>query len=700
MKAINRPFINIINGNTQFVIPVFQRDYSWTDAQCDQLWHDIVHIADHDSTHGHFLGSVVCISTGDSAPGFTQWLLIDGQQRLTTLTILLTALRDHIREEGWKSPKPDGPTPERIEGLFLKNSYEQGNRRYKLVLRRHDQETLRALVDQDELPAEVSERVKENYEAFREGLLEQDPNLIYTGISRLVIVDVTLDRGVDDPQLIFESLNSTGIDLSQSDLIRNFLLMRLPEKQQTGLYEAYWSKIETFFRGSEHTFDGFIRDYLALKTKAKKQAKAEEIYRAFREAFDDLKGQAGGLEPLLADMLRFGRYHAAFSMGGNVFPEVTDALTNLRKLVDVPAPLVMRLFECYAQAGKLSAKSFNEALGLIESYVFRRAICGEQTRGYWQVFANLAYQIDEEKPVESLQVGLYRLRETVYAYPSGEEFHASLQDRDIYGLRVCKFLLDRLENHGSKEATDTSSYSIEHILPQNEKLPAAWKKMLGADWHQVQKTWLHRLGNLTLTGYNQKYSDLPFQKKKTIKNGFAESAVRLNKYVRERSRWTATEIKQRGKLLAEKALKIWPDLEADADAVKAADKAELQERAAKSDINKVSMSAHAKKLFGFLRARLRERIPQAVELAETKSVTYHAPNFFLEVLPRKHRLVLLLDLEYGEVDDPTGVAQDATEWKFFTNAQYETGVCVRVAEKEDVEGAMPIILQAHTLVNS
>src|SRR3954462_7321379 len=265
MKAIDRPFTKIINGTTQFVIPVFQRDYSWSEPHCEQLWRDVLHIASDATERGHFLGSFVYISTGDTSAGFTRWLLIDGQQRLTTLTLLLAALRDHIAEENWTGPE-DGPTAKRIDAYFLKNLQEDGDRQHKLVLRRHDQAGLRAIIDKAPLRAMPSERITENYEFFRERLTEAEPAEVYRGIGRLVVVDVTLDRGLDNPQLIFESLNSTGIDLSQSDLIRNFILMSLPEKEQTRLYETYWSKMENLFRGSERAFDSFMRDFIALRT--------------------------------------------------------------------------------------------------------------------------------------------------------------------------------------------------------------------------------------------------------------------------------------------------------------------------------------------------------------------------------------------------------------------------------------------------
>jgi uncharacterized protein with ParB-like and HNH nuclease domain/predicted transport protein len=698
MKAIDRPFTKIINGTTQFVIPVFQRDYSWTETQCEQLWKDVLLIASDPTSRGHFMGSVVYVSTGDNSAGFTRWLLIDGQQRVTTLTLLLAALRDHIVDSKWKGSE-NSPTAKRIEAYFLKNVEEEGNRLHKLVLRRHDQETLRAILDAKEFPLNSSERIRENYEFFREQVAMVDPDDVYRGLDRLIVVDVTLDRGMDDPQLIFESLNSTGIDLSQSDLIRNYILMRLPEKQQTELYDSYWSKLESLFRGSEKTFDAFLRDYLAFKTNTSKQEKADEIYQAFRRNFTALQESCGGLEALLAEMLRFGRYHAAFSIGTPLVADLTDDLARLRRLVDVPALLVMRLFDCHDRCKSLTTNQFREAIHAIESFVFRRAICGEQTRSYWQIFANLAYRIDEQKPLEDLRVGLARQRDA-YRFPSDADFRRELLLRDIYGLRVCGYLLDRLENHGSKEPTNTSGYTIEHIMPQNEKLPEEWQVMLGKEWKKIQATWLHRLGNLSLTGYNSTYSDRPFDEKKTIPGGFNESSVRLNKFVREQSHWTPTEIEQRSQLLADRALEIWPALEVDSAAIEQAKQAELRELAERRDVAKVPMSAAARELFEKLRPRFQEIDPAILELAESKSVSYHAPGFFLEVLPRKHKLLFLLPLDHSEIEDPHGLSEDATEWKFLFYAKHEGGVLLRIKDEQDIEHAMPVIRQAYSLAAS
>ncbi len=698
MKAIDRPFTNIINGTSQFVIPVFQRDYTWqAETQCAQLWRDVLRAARASGEHGHFLGSIVYVATGDSLAGFTRWLLIDGQQRLTTLTLLLAALRDHIRESQWNGGEND-PTPKRIEAYFLKNVQEEGDREQKLVLRRHDQATLCALLDGKEPPQDASEHIRENYNYFRDELLRANPADVYRGIGRLVIVDVALDRQTDDPQLIFESLNSTGVDLSQSDLIRNFILMRLPEKEQTNLYETYWCKIEALFEGSEWTFDAFARDYVALKTQASKQEKASEIYYAFREFFPILKEQGGSLEAGLADMLRHARHYAAFSLGRGVTGERARALAKIRHLVDVPAILIMRLFECRDQVGSLTDSEFLEALALIESYVLRRAICGYQTRGYWQIFASLAYDTGDERPFEDFKVTLARQHEN-YRFPTDVEFERALKEGDLYGLRVCRHLLEGLENFGTKEPTDTSSYSIEHIMPQNDRLRTEWRKMLGDNWKDVQKTWLHRLGNLTLTGYNTKYSDRSFDEKKTITGGFSDSSVRLNKFVRDQPVWTDKEMSLRTDALAARAISAWRALSVDQSLIDAASHLEKRKLAERQDLGKVKMSAEARALFEELRTQVKALDSDVLELAEPNSVSYHGPAFFLEVLPRRKKLTLLLALDFNEVDDPSGFAKDATEKKFFVHARHEGGVSLSVWNASDVESALPLIRQAHAASN-
>jgi len=698
MKAIDRPFTKIINGTMQFVIPVFQRDYTWSEAQCEQLWQDILEVAKDETGRCHFLGSVVYVSTPDTTAGFTRWLLIDGQQRVTTFILMLAALRDYIQENNW-SDSNDELTAKKIEAYFLKNLEEKKEKSHKLVLRGHDQSTLAAILDRKEFPADFSERIAESFHFFKERMSDVDPSILYAGIGRLEIVDVTLDHEKDDPQLIFESLNSTGMDLSQADLIRNFILMGLPEEEQTRLYEEIWYHIENLFRASQQTFDDFARDYLALKTQASKQEKAATIYSGFRRFFPQLVSEVGSLEDALSDIHRFAVYYAAFSLGANLPARVSLALSNVRRLVDAPAILVMSLFDCYDDQRNLSEDEFIEALELIESYIVRRAICGEQTRGYWQVFAGLAYKINSEDPLDDLKVGFARQREN-YRFPNDMDFSREMFERDLYSLRICRTILERLENNNTNEPEDTSRYSIEHIMPQNKRLSQEWREMLGDNWQEIREVWLHRLGNLTLTGYNSEYSDRPFNEKKTIENGFNESAVRLNKLVREKERWTSIEIEERGQALTQKSLSVWGPLQVDPQKVEEAELRDKQIRAARKSVEQVKMSEIAQKLFSQLRKKILEIDSEIIEIAETKSVSYHSKDFFLEVLPRAYRLTLLLPMDFNEIDNSSGLAEDATQKKFYFYAKYEGGVAVRLSSVDCIEPAISLIKQSYDLATA
>jgi predicted transport protein len=274
-------------------------------------------------------------------------------------------------------------------------------------------------------------------------------------------------------------------------------------------------------------------------------------------------------------------------------------------------------------------------------------------------------------------------------------FRTALEERDVYNKRVCLDLLTRLENHGSREPTDTSALTIEHVMPQNEQLRPEWREMLGNEGRETQRKWLHRLGNLTLTGYNSTYSDRPFEEKKAIPGGFSDSAVRLNRFIRDQAQWTASEMEQRGKALAERAIAIWPPLVVPPELIEAARLEELRALATRRDVERVNMSAAARELFELLRAKVREIDDEIVELPEPSSVSYHGPSFFLEVLPRNNRIVLLLALDFNEIDDPTGIARDASQRSFFVNAQHEGGVNVPVRETMDIERAMPLIRHAH-----
>ncbi len=702
MKAEDVRLTQLLEGPKQFIVPVFQRDYSWGTKHCLQLWKDIVRVGSDDNAKAHFVGSVVYIAAEDTSARITRWLLIDGQQRLTTLTILLAALRNRLPIEDNEGDNPthheDGlPSRVELDDYYLCNTHGKGDRRYKLHLRRADQETLTALTDGKDFPKPTSERIQENLEFFAEQLANADLDLVYRGIKKLVAVDVCLTRGQDDPQMIFESLNSTGLDLTQADLIRNFVLMRQDEELQTRLYQDYWQPIEMAFGARYRTdFDKFVRDFLTLQLRPSKPLKADEIYQHFRNYYHGVRHNTS-IEDILANLKRFGSYYVAFILGQEEHPKLKDAFRRLRHLGEVVSPTVLRLYDCCERVKSLNLNELVEAVELLESYIFRRSVCAMQLRNLNQIFPLLAFRIKDDSPLDSLKVAVHRLGKK-RRFPTDAEFREALETRDVYDMRHCHYLLDRLEND-SKEKIETKDFSIEHVLPQNVDLRPEWQAMLGPDWNTIQEVWLHRLGNITLTAYNSEYSDRPFSEKKTIEGGFNDSPLRLNKFIREQQTWTPVQMEKRGKDLAAKAVTIWAGLVVDAEAVRVAELEERKATAAKYSLDKLEFDAVSKALFDAIRPQLVAMGDDVVELCSPKSVTYRVFDFFLEVIPRKRRLTLILNLDYEECDDPTQRAIDATEYAFITHASESGGVLFNLDHASQIAAALHIVRQAYEKVS-
>jgi uncharacterized protein with ParB-like and HNH nuclease domain/predicted transport protein len=695
MDAKDLPITTLLDGAKQFIVPIFQRDYSWGTKQSLALWNDIIHVGSDHTTKGHFLGSVVYIAAEENTADLTRWLLIDGQQRLTTLTLIMLALRSRLEKSG-EEPTDETPTPEAIDDYYLRNRHGKGDRRYKLHLRRADHETLAALLDGKTPGDGSSERIMENFQFLKEHVESADLQTVYSGIKKLVVVHVCLTRGQDDPQMIFESLNSTGLDLTPADLIRNFVLMRLDEKSQTRLYQDYWQPIETAFGARYRTeFDTFVRDYLTIRLRASTPIRSEAIYQEFCTYFTRAAA-TDTVESVLSDLKRFGTYYTALSLGTEKESDLKTAFDRLRALVEVAAPVILTLYDCYDRAKTLTLEEFIQAVELLESYVFRRSVCDLQTRSLGQIFASLSNRIQEQQPLTSLQVALYR-QSKKRRFPADNEFREALETRDVYDMRNCFYLLDRLENF-SKERIDTSSFTIEHVMPQNEDLRSEWRTMLGPDWKHIKGIWLHRLGNVTLTGYNSTYSDRPFDVKKTIERGFNESPLRLNRFIREQPIWTETQIQERGAQLANKAIGVWPSLTVDLQAVR---EAELKERialAAQYKLDDLVMDAAAKQLFNALQPQLQALGGDVVELCTAASVTYRVYDFFVEVIPRRHRLTVLINLAFEDCNDPSGKARNATEAAFVINASETGGVLYTIKDDGDIPATINIARQAYESV--
>lgn len=560
MKATEAKLIEFLKKSPQFVIPIYQRTYSWTEKECQQLWDDIIRTGRDDNVAAHFVGSIVYVEKGlSNLTAQEPLLVIDGQQRLTTLTLLLAALANALekQDEGKREPL-DGFSPRKIRNYYLLNPEEENERHYKLILSQTDKPSLIAILGNAEQPKNPSFRVTQNFAHFEHLVASHQTDLrtVCNGIAKLVVVDIALNRNQDNPQLIFESMNSTGRELSQADLIRNFVLMGLEPKLQTRLYEQYWRPMELDFGQEAYGthFDAFMRHYLTFKTG--EIPRLDEVYDAFKLHARSPVVADQGVEALVKEVRTYAGYFCAMALSAETDPELKLSFHDLRELkVDVAYPFLLELYNDYVN-DLLTRTEFAAAVRLIEGYVFRRAICMIPTNSMNKTFATFSKALKKNRYLESIQAHLLLLP-SYRRFPSDEEFRRELQTRDLYNFRSRSYWLRRMENHGRKERVIVDEYTIEHIMPQNDNLSETWKAELGPEWERVQQSLLHTLGNLTLTRYNSEYSDRPFKEKRDMDGGFKVSPLKLNAGLGQLDCWNEETIKSRAAKLAEAALDVW-----------------------------------------------------------------------------------------------------------------------------------------------
>ena len=379
------------------------------------------------------------------------------------------------------------------------------------------------------------------------------------GLTKLMVVDVALSRDQDNPQLIFESMNSTGRALSQADLIRNFVLMGLEPAEQTRLYQDHWRPMELSFGQEAYGthFDRFMRHYLTLKTG--EIPKIERVYEAFKAYARQPSIDQGGIDLLVADIQRFAGYYCLITLDRESTGPLSEAFRDLRELrVDVASPFLLELYADH-DTGQLSEVEFCRAVRLVESYVFRRAVCSIPTNSLNKTFSTFGRELKKESYLESIMAH-FLLMPSYRRFPRDEEFKRELRVRDLYNFPRRSYWLRRMENHGRKERVLVDEYTIEHIMPQNEDLSVKWRSDLGPDWERVHATWLHTLGNLTLTGYNSEYSDRPFAEKRDMEGGFGMSPLKLNEDIGSLERWDERAIQARATRLVDVAASVWKDV--------------------------------------------------------------------------------------------------------------------------------------------
>lgn len=570
------------NQNNQFVIPIYQRLYSWKKEQCEQLWDDIIKIGGNDKMNGHFIGSILYVLDGNTHSN-NPLLIIDGQQRLTTITLLLIALRNHSSDEV-KRKKMES---------YLINSNKDGDKKFRLILSESDKDTLLFLIDKNKRkPSEPSSKIMENFKLFEEWIRKNTDKLetIFKGLEKLMIVWIALEKEKDDSQLIFESMNSKGIELTQTDLIRNYIIMETEVGKQEDFYNQYWRAMEEDFKQNEKLFDRFVRHYLTIKTR--EIPNINKVYEAFKR-YQQERGIE--TEALLQDLQKYCRFFCQIKFKKEADKDLNKALSFLVDLeMDVIYPLLLELYSDYSD-GVLSRQDFIPIIYLTESYICRRAVCGLGTNSLNKIFASFTKKINKDQYLESIKAHFLSLETTKGKFPKDSEFKNLFTTIDFYNLKEKKYFLERLENFERKERVYAHEYTTEHIMPQT--LTEEWKRDLGGNFQAIHDKYLHTIGNLTLTGYNTEYSNRSFQEKRDMEKGFKQSPLRLNQSLKDLESFDEKKIEKRANDLADWALKIWTYPKLDAETL---EKYKPKKEKKVYDLSSYKFGSHSRELFDIL----------------------------------------------------------------------------------------------------
>ncbi|MCQ2811283.1 DUF262 domain-containing protein [Helicobacter pylori] len=667
------------NQNNQFVIPIYQRLYSWGKEQCKQLWDDIIKIGGNDKMNGHFIGSILYVLDGNTPS--SPLLIIDGQQRLTTITLLFITLRDYLNDEDEFLEKF---SREKIQNRYLINSDEKGDKKFKLILSEPDRDTLLSLIDENKRkPSEPSLKIVENFKLFEEWIRKNTDKLktIFKGLDKLMVVEISLERGKDNPQLIFESMNSTGKDLTQTDLIKNYILMGLEPEKQKIFYKRYWRAMEEDFKQNETLFNQFVRHYLTIKTGD--IPNINKVYEAFKRY-----QQERGIETevLLQDLQKYCGYFCQIAFKKEADKDLNKALSFLVDLdMDVVYPLLLELYSDYSD-GVLSKADFIPIIALIESYICRRAVCGLGTNSLNKVFPSFTKHIQKDEYFKSLKAHFGYLTEK-QRFPNNDEFKKLFITIDFYNFQKKKYFFERLENFDTKEPVNTQECTIEHIMPQT--LTEEWKRDLGENFQAIHDKYLHTIGNLTLTGYNTEYSNRSFQEKRDMEKGFKQSPLKLNQSLKDLESFGEKEIEKRANDLADWALKIWTYPKLDAETLEKYKQKGKREKKV-YDLSSYKFGSHSRELFDILRKEIKALDERVTEKFNQEYISYVFDKNFVDIVVQTKDLKLYLNMPFNELQDEKNLARDMTNKGHLGNGDIE----IKLETKENIPYCLGLIKQA------
>ncbi|WP_432026181.1 GmrSD restriction endonuclease domain-containing protein [Streptomyces sp. 1222.5] len=563
MRAQEITFLKLVQGDKQFQVPLYQRTYSWGREQLQRLWEDIGELVDQhlagEPAAPHFLGSVVLAPGQIQAGGVQRWLVVDGQQRLTTLMLAFTALRDHLKETG------DARGGDRVHRQVLVNEFHEGADHYRLLPTQADRDAYTACV-QSRADAGGGDNIGAAYRFFR-GALAQDheagderwASTVETVLKDLLsIVEITAEPG-DNVYRIFESINNTGVGLSQSDLLRNYVFMLLPKRGER-IYQELWLPMQQSL-GPKNLE---LLVWLDLVVRGHYKTKQSEIYREQQKRLQPLTGDEDALQREIEQLAeRAARFLRIVEPAREQAPALRAVLERLASWGgQTHYPLALHLLDLLA-AGRTTPDDAAQALGYVESYLVRRLICQTPTTGLNRIFMEAPKELETDRPAaEAVRRFLSGRRRR---WPSDEEVRAAVRAKPFYWSgrpSQRSYILRRLEeSYRASEPVDfaKASLSVEHVLPQR---PApAWFDLLAEETEpdqtpqELHDLLVHTLGNLTLTGDNAKLSNHPFERKQQILDA---SALRMNLEIASARRWGKAQILERADRLADRAAELWP----------------------------------------------------------------------------------------------------------------------------------------------
>lgn len=565
MNASAKNLLDFIQNGEPFEIPIYQRAYSWEAKQCQKLWDDILSVGrSADENMSHFIGAVI-YTLDEDAQGRPKRFVIDGQQRFATVMLLIEALARSLNA----GETIDGLTATELRRQYLYKPDENGGRAYKLLLNKQDKEALKAVMSGGESQTGVSLRIQENFEQYMSLIDELAPidsalkRVLFKGLRRLKIAAVELNIEHENPQLTFENMNTKKLILSKSDLIRNYVLLDMEPDDQNELYRTHWRPMEAGFQQRTYAkdFDDFIRYYLAFKNR--KMPVIKRLYDEFQEFMPDRIGEfspkkrAAAMKKVLADVQKFAGYYCAMKLGKEPDPRLNAVFSDIQELkANTLFPLLLGMYEDYASNGILTAAQFEEAARILESYVLRRSVCGI-SGGLNLSMPLLHAMIEPERYLDSVR-HIFRTRSTSRRFPNDVEFKRMLWYGDMLTLAPSLYMLRRLENHGSAEPMNLDSYGVECVMPQkprNGDLPEEWKREIGPKWEDDHANFVHNLGNLTLINETGPSPHDPFHIKK---EAYRASPLWLNAIPSKAERWGAKAIRERARVLSERAMEVWP----------------------------------------------------------------------------------------------------------------------------------------------